>query len=394
MKRKIIPTTIFIIIIIALFFGYKANRNFLKRYPRVQASMVTRNDLVDDLEVAGIVNSEEVRNLFLYSAAKIRTLLINEGDMVEAGQTLATLDSDAKQLELIQCNNNIVRLERELVQKELEGYTRAGLEIAEANLLAEKLRKNLLQKELRELTITAPISGKVSLLTLKAGEIANPGAKFAQIVNDTLLTIEAETPAEDTPKIKPGDPAEIRVATISKPYSATVIQVLPPVKKPDQSFSNPRLKLRVQTGVNLVPGTSVKVRVLIGRANLAVTVPVEAIYEEIEEHKGDPDFFAVRPATGQIREYVYVLKDCSETLGLEQEREKRWLIRDNIYQARKVYVKTGVNSINRVEIIDGLKPFEQVVIYADRKIHDYDRVIVISRDESYKKPIKSGSGGW
>jgi hypothetical protein len=69
------------------------------------------------------------------------------------------------------------------------------------------------------------------------------------------------------------------------------------------------------------------------------------------------------------------------------------MIRDNVYQARKIYVETGISSTNKIEIIKGLKPFEQVVIYTDRKIQDYSRVIVINRDESYKQPMALESGG-
>lgn len=393
MKRKIIITAIFLIIMIALFFGYQANRNFLKHYPRVQASMVTRSDLVDDIEVAGIVNSEDARDLYLNSGSKIRTLLVKEGDSVQAGQTLAILDLDAKNLELAQCQGNIIRLEQELDRKKLEGYSLAGLQITEADLKTEYSRRELLQKELRELIVTAPVAGRISLLALKAGETVTPGIRFGQIINDEKLTIEAEAPAEEAIKIKRGDSAEIRVATIRGSYSAEVIQILPPVKKPDNSFSKPRIKLVIQSGVYLTPGTDVKVRVRISRAKLAVTVPVEAIYEETVSQRGDQDYFAVRPASGQIRKYVYILKDCSETLGLDREQEKRWLIRDNIYQARKIYVETGISSVNQVEIIKGLKPFEQVVIYTERVIQDYGRVIVINRDESYKQPITVRSGG-
>jgi membrane fusion protein (multidrug efflux system) len=257
------------------------------------------------------VNPDDVRDLYL-SFGKILTILVKEGDPVRAGQVLAIMDPDAKKVELAQCESNIVRLEQELAQKKLEGYSLAGIQVKEADLKTEYSRRNLLQKELRELTVTAPINGRVSLLLLKAGDYVDPDApRLGQIVNDALLTVEAEVPAEDAIKIKPDDSAEIRVATIREPYPAKVIQVLPPIKKASSSFSNPRVKLALQPGVQLIPGTSVRVRIRIDRAKLAVTVPVEAIYEETIVQKGDRDYFAVRPASGKIRKYVYVLKDCS-----------------------------------------------------------------------------------
>lgn len=392
MKRKAILSMIFLLVMIALYFGHRANRTFLKHYPRVQASMVTRNDLVDDLEVMGFVNSEEVRDLYINTLSQIQTVMIHEGELVRAGQTLMVFDPDAKKLELAECQNNITRLERELLRKKIEEYAPVGLQITEENLKTENLRKELILKQIRDLKLTAPISGRISLLSVKSGEYVSEGRKLCQIVNDALLTVEAEIQAKDAIKVKPGDSAEIWISTMREPYSAKVVQIMPPVKKSEHDFNNPRLKLKIDTGVYLVPGTNVRIRVRIARAKLTVTVPVEAVSEETVNFKGERDFLSVRPASGEVRKYVYVLKDCSETMGMDQEFEKRWVIRDNIFQVRKVYVKTGISSVNRVEIIKGLKPFEQVVTSSDRKIDNHCRVIVINRDQSYKVPIKSPVG--
>lgn len=392
MKHKIIIVTVFFILIGALYIGYKLNRYFLIRYPRVQVALVNRNDLFDDIEVTGIVNAEDAQNIYLSSTTKINTLLIKEGDPVKTGQILAVMDSDAKRLELTQCQSSITRIEQELNQKKLEEYATPGLKKTEAELKSEYLRKSILQKELRELTIIAPISGKISLLSLKTGETATPGTMFGQIINMNSLYVEAEVPAENALKIKPGDNAEIRVASISDPYSATVIQILPPVKKVDNTYSNPRIQFRIQPGTPIMPGTHVDVRVRIGRAKLTVTVPIEAIHEETISRKGDRNYFAIRPPYGKVRKFVYIIKDCSETLGLNREREKQWLIRDNIYQALKVYVKTGINNADRIEITEGLKPFEFVIASSDRALRNYSRVIVINRDEGYKQPISLGNG--
>lgn len=392
MKHKIIISMVFLIIIGILYIGHQLNRSYLIRYPRVQVTLATRNDLVDDIEVMGVVNAEDTQNIYLNSSSKINALLVKEGDQVKAGQILAVLDSDAKKLELAQCQSHIIGLEQEFLQKRLEEYEVPGLKKAESELKAEYLRKDILQKELRQSTVTAPISGQISQLLLKTGEFVNPGTMLGQIINTDSLMVEAEVPAENAVKMAPGDDGEIWVAAIPEPYSATVIQILPPVKKADNTYNNPRIKLRIQPGIRLIPGTNVRVRVRIERAKLTVTVPIEAIHEETVSQKGDRNYFFIRPPFGKVRKFVYILRDCSETLGLDQEREKQWLIRDNIYQARKVYIKTGISSADQVEITKGLKPFEEVIISSDRALRDYNRVIVINRDEGYKQPMTFGNG--
>jgi membrane fusion protein (multidrug efflux system) len=393
MYRKWLIVLSSLVIFTALYFGYRANRNFLKHYPRVQAAFVSRNDLSDDSEVAGRVIADEIRDLYAGMEAKVQVVLVKEGDPVQAGQPLIRFDSDAKKLDLAQCQADILRLEQELAVQKTAGFSANGLKLNEANLQVLYLRKSILEKEIRELTVTAPIPGRVSLLTPKAGEKVSLGAKIGQIIDESKLVVEAEVPADDGVKIKTGDPAEISFGTITIPYTAEVIGILPPVRNSDNSYSDLRIRLRVtEKGVTLIPGSSVRVRVRIGRAKLAVTAPIEAIHEELTVVRGDREYFAVRPATGAKRRYIYVLRDCSETLGPAREKERQWMIRDNVYQARKVYVETGISSVDRIEIIKGIKPFEQVIVYSDRDVHDYDRVIVINRDESYKQPISTESG--
>ncbi len=391
MKRKLLISLSILIIMIGLYFGFKANRNFLKRYPRVQAGLVNRNDLVEDIEEIGKVTSENVRDLYSITGTKVESVMVKEGDRVRAGQTIIVFNYNTQKLQLAECEVNILRTEQELAVKTLEGFSENGLRTTQASLDILKLRKSVLEKQIREMTLVSPINGVVSLLTVKGGEYFDSNIRIAQIIDESQLTVEAELTDDDGIKIKAGDQAEVSFGTIAEPYNAEVIKILPPVMI-NNSYGRPRIKLGlVETGISLVPGSKVQVRVRIGRAKLVVTAPVEALHEELTIVRGDREYFSIRPETGRKRKYLYVLRDCSETLKPDKEKERRWMIRDNIYQARKVYVETGVCGTDRIEILKGLEPFEQVIIYSDRPIRDYDRVIVINRDESYKQPITTGS---
>ncbi len=392
-RKQILIGLSFLLALVALYFGYRANRNFLKHYPRVQAALVSRGDLMDDVETAGRVIAEEIRDLYINSQAKVQTILVKEGDSVHAGQTLIIFDSEDKKLQLAQCQADILNLEQKFSIQKTDGFSANGLKLIEAELQVRYLQKSKLEKEIRELTMVSPIKGRVSLLLPKLGETVSAGSKIAQVINEAKLSVEAEVPADDGVKVGIGDKAEVSYGTIADPYAAEVTQILPPLRKSDDSYSDLRVRMRVvDSTVQLIPGSSVQVRIRVGRAKLAVTVPVEAIREELTTVRGDREYFSVRPESGKKRKYLYVLKDCSETLGTHEEPERRWMIRDNIYQARKVYVETGISSVDRVEVTKGLNPFEQVIIYSDRTVRDYDRVIVINRDESYKQPLTVGGG--
>lgn len=263
-----------------------------------------------------------------------------------------------------------------------------SLETNQANLKVLHLQEQYLHKAIRDLTVLSPINGRISEIFPKTGERCRAEDRIGQVIDEKHIKVEAEVPAEDAPKVQNGDPAEVSFGTIANPYKAIVMEQLPPVKNMDNTYGNARIRLHVtDKNITLIPGTPVRVRIRIGRTKLAVIVPIEAVHEERKTVRGDQEYFSVRPGTGENRKYVFVLKDCSETLDSTQEKERRWMIRDNIYQVRKVYIKTGVSNVDRIEVLSGLEPFNQVVIYGDREIEDYDRVIVVSRDERYKKPM-------
>lgn len=461
-KKKIITGFICLIMIIGLGWGYRANRDYLRRYPRVQAAMVLRGDLSEDIEVSGKILVEEIRDLYPSMNVKVKNVYVRDGDMVDAGQPILTYDYNEIELQLARCRAEILRKEQQLSvlakkgvshevvaaqgrvdkarlemqqaerdyrkrsdlykdgavsRNDYERYTniyesaKVQLEQAEeelrlakiisvsdeqealeADLRALRIERQNLQKYMTDLTLTSPIKGRISIITLKPGERANVDFRAAQVIDEKSIVIEADVPAEDALKVRVGDPAEMSYGTIANPYPAKVVKILPPVRG-HEGYGNVRVRL-VPTDPNqfIIPGTPVRIRIRVGRSAMAVSVPIESIQEERRVERGDREYFSIRPATGEKQKYVYVLRDCSETLTATKEKERRWMVRDNIYQVRKVFIKTGVSDVDRVEVLQGLKPFEQVVVYSDREIRDYDRVIVVSRDERYKKPMKSGSG--
>ncbi|HEX2954193.1 MAG TPA: efflux RND transporter periplasmic adaptor subunit [Bacillota bacterium] len=458
MKKRLTIIITCVVIFIILVIGYRANRQYLTHYPRVQAAMAERGDLIEDIEVSGKILGEDVRDIYADINGKIDRVYVDEGDYVKVGQPIMSFDANDIRLQLAQCQAEIIRLTQEderlreqgvtpeiiaaegkiaqekivlgqaerdyqrkqslykddviskneldrseddyqaakqrfdQAQKELQlakaNKISRSLETNQANLKVLRLQEQYLRKAIRDLTVLSPISGRISEIFPKAGERTRPEDRLGQVIDEKNIKVEAEVPAEDAPKVRNGDPAEVSFGTIADPYKAIVTEQLPPVKNMDNTYGNARIRLRVTNkNVTLIPGTTVCVRIRIGRAKLAVIVPIEAVHEERRTVRGDQEYFSVRPGTGENRKYVYVLKDCSETLDSTQEKERRWMIRDNIYQARKVYIKTGVSNVDRVEVLSGLDPFSQVIIYGDREINDYDRVIVVSRDERYKKPM-------
>jgi multidrug efflux pump subunit AcrA (membrane-fusion protein) len=239
-------------------------------------------------------------------------------------------------------------------------------------------------------TVTAPYGGIVTRLPFRRGDEVPAGSLVAQVVGNDVLVAVADATAEEASRVKPGDKADMRPLGASAPIRTTVERVVPPARGADGRFGSARLFVAVPKSSPLLPGMDVDITVRITRTTLYVTVPVEAVHEEPADVPADPQFLPFSPVTGETRKYVFALVGQVSGGGLvfvgPNERPRR-SARDVTYTARKIYVTIGRSDSRRIEILDGIDAFVPVIVASDRKILDYDRVIVVDRDLSTMNPI-------
>ncbi|HEX6971384.1 MAG TPA: hypothetical protein VF234_04130, partial [Limnochordia bacterium] len=124
------------------------------------------------------------------------------------------------------------------------------------------------------------------------------------------------------------------------------------------------------------PGALVQVEIAAAERELAVTIPVEALHEETPQDAANPEFWLTGYRAGEAETYVYVVREDRTGLTPDEVTEA---VRDNIFVVRKVPVEVGISTATTVEIRAGLQQFDRVVVWSDRPLADYDRVIVLLR---------------
>jgi len=204
-------------------------------------------------------------------SGKVREVLVEEGDLVREGQLLAVVDPDAQaSLTLSQQRLDLRRLKVELDQKERawkrqaqlskEGLVSAQLaeeaerdyRVAQNLFLQARTALNLLETEanqkltadeglsdaepggVTDYRILAPLSGVVSSVKVKPGEMATSGttgfsqegALLMEISDQRQLEVVVNVNEIDVPKLKPGMPAKVRLAAApGTPIDAIVDRV-------------------------------------------------------------------------------------------------------------------------------------------------------------------------
>lgn len=290
-------------------------------------------------------------------------VLYNEGDTVRAGQVLAEIDPASFQMALMQARGARLRDEAQLQNARLtlqrfqtllqqdsiarqDVDTQAALvRQLEAAIVTDKAAEGAAQLNVSYTRIKAPISGRVGLRPVDAGNLVSTSDTngVATITQVTPIDVTFNLPQDRVPDVQArlakGTPMQAlaldraRVNTLDEGRFLTMdnqIDVQTGTVKAKARFGN--------TKGNLFPNQFVNLRLLLDTVSGAVTVPVTAVRQRTQ---GD---------------YVYVLNN-DRTVALRP-------------------VTRGLATADRVAITSGLQPGERVVTEGADRLRDGARVVL------------------
>jgi len=283
----------------------------------------------------------------ILNSGVVKSILVQEGDFVLIGKTLATIantDIVQTQQDYLENNANLDYLEVEYQrQKSLrEENINAGktfqqaqreLQIAQAKkeTLKSKLAQlginagNLTSANIRtSIAITAPISGYIQKINLSMGKFADANATLFEIVDNRYLHLDLKVFEKDLHKIKEGQQITFNDANdVTHSHPATIFAI-------NKAFEPNEQAVLVHAKINettetLLPGMYVEARVKIDNVQ-TTALPSEAIVNNGDEH------------------YIFI------------EKEK------NTFQQIKVNI--GASDVGYTEVlpIDEIQPNAKVVI--------------------------------
>lgn len=322
---------------------------------------------------------------------KVREILVREGDTVEAGQLLLSLDpelyNNAIEREEASLRQTRIAIERQraqvaLRQKQFErsrvlvasslidrnrfDEDRNQLEVAQADLRTseESLRRaEAVLSDAREqrakTEIRSPISGRIVSLPIKIGETAIPstsslaGAQLMTIADTSQIQAELKVDEADIAKVVVGQKAEVFAAAYpDRALRGTVEQIaLAPTIEGQGRAYKVTVRIDAAAGLALRSGMSVRSDIFLGDGQRRLAVPVEAVMSEAGED-------------GKVSRHV-------------------WLADDG--KARKAAIETGVSDDRWETVLKGVSAKDTVIVgpaKALRRLRDGERVIPIDPDKA------------
>ena len=300
-------------------------------YVELQANLKSRKNVVILSEFQGAL-----KNLF-----------VREGQLVKKGELLAEInDSGLKeQLDqmLIQANytkdnfDRVKRLWEKNIGSEMQ-FLKAKSDFETNNKMVEQIRDQLSKTK-----IYAPFDGEIDEIISNLGSNLVPGSPILRVVNLDIIYAEAQVPEKYVSSIELGTEALVSIPLLNEEVTSKIVQ--------SGNFINPNNRtFRVEAPVEnkdkrIKQNLNARIKIKNYGNIKALVVPLRAIRED---------------ASG--RPFIYKLV----------ETDKK-----DILLTVKIFVETGANNDEEIEITKGLSIGDIIVLEGANNVEDNQRVRVI-----------------
>jgi len=305
----------------------------------VEISQPERADIYATYHTTGTLSSDSDAPIMARVGGEVVEIFVEEGDIVERGQVLAKLDGERLRFEMKQAEAEYKRVTSEyerLIDLHERGLVSAAMyDGLQFDMHALKAAYELKRLNYQYTFIRAPISGVISSRDIKLGRQLTANDPTFRITDTDRLVAYLKVPQTELSKFESGLAMKLSVDAMPEiMYAAIVERISPTIDVTNGTF---RATAYIDNSNHeLAPGMFARFQVAYEKHEDALVVPSEAVIQE--------DNLA----------FVYVV-----TNG---EAERR-------------AVRTGIQSDDVVEILDGLSSDDLVVTTGLSGLKDGSQVL-------------------
>ena len=285
-------------------------------YIEIQANIKTRQNLMLYPEYNGI----------------LKKVYVEEGQKVKKGKILAKIDDAGlkNQLDQLKIQTNLSKIIYERTQRLWDKNIGSEMNLLQAKTKYESQLKTIAQlnKQLQRTQILAPFSGTIDEIVANTGANLMPGqTPVMRIVNLKKMYTEASVPERYIEQIKKGTSAIVKIPMLDREYQTTVRQT--------GNFINPNNRsFRVETLLPnpdemIKPNLNCKLKINDYSNPEALMIPLRIIKENARGEK-----------------YVFKLKLDGK---------------DQVYLTKQVFLQLGKNSMDKIEVLEGIQAGDLLV---------------------------------
>ena len=366
----------------------------------VQVASVGREDIQARVSANGKIQAVKKVDISANVMGQVTRLAVKEGDVVKAGDFLMEIDPVRSRTQAQSLDASLQATTQDLeTAKAKLAQSRSDFRRAEANHKAgiisasdyEQFRTTLATAEnsergarrrveqakadlagardtLSKSTILAPMDGMVTARHIEQGETAvpglqnQPGTVLLTISDMTGVEAELEVDEASIPNVKLGQSAQVRIdAYPNQVFDSIVTEVGgSPITKNTQNEAT-KFKVKVQLKnppPTIKPGLSAQADISTGRREKALAIPLQAL----------------------------VVKEMKEGGNAAKDQEGVFILTGN--KAKFVPVKTGLLGDLNVEVTEGLKGGETIIVGPFKSLREMKGGELVKIDKGKKKDSK------
>ena len=313
--------------------NYEIKEKIFNSYIEAQANLKTRKNVLILPEFQGTLEQ----------------IFVSEGQKVKKGQLLAEInDSGLKEQVdqlIIQANfakENFERTERlwnNSIGSEIQ-FLKSKSDFESSQKMVEQMKDRLAKTK-----IYAPFEGEVDEIISNQGSNLIPGvSQILRLVNLDEIYAEASVSEKYIANIDKGTKVVVQIPLLGREIVSEIIQTGNFINPSNRTF---RVEVPVKNIDNKIKqNLDAKIKINIYSKPDAVVIPLRIIRED---------------ATG--KNFVYVMSED---------------IKDGVYITSKTFISLGNKNSNEVEVTDGLKIGDELVLEGANIVEDSQRVKIIN----------------
>jgi membrane fusion protein, multidrug efflux system len=303
----------------------------------------------ETFELPAVVEPNRVVTISAEVSGSIESIPVVKGNPIHKGELLIELNSDLIKPQVAvseaQLNRDKIQYERMKNLVANEATSKSDLDDATTRLAVSQATLENITAQFKRSRIFSPVSGTLNRLLVDEGEYVQPGMQVAEIVETDPAKIVVDIPEKDVSYIKETTDANISFDYQGKPQNITgTITFLS--KLADQQTRSVPMEITVENHKGYLHSGQI-VKVLLTRRTIenAILIPLSAV---IPLEKG----------------YAVFIVDSA----IAQRKE----------------VELGIIKSDRVQISNGLKPGDLLIVAGHRFVAPGQKVNVVSKDVSKK----------
>jgi HlyD family secretion protein len=422
-KTAIVIIALLVLLVIVLALAINKSRN--SGTTKVAVEKVRKRTVIETVSANGKIQPAKDIKISPYISGEVVNLYVKEGEYVKKGQILAKIDpkiyistyeKSLASLKTSQANEanakaRLAQTKAQFVKAKLD-YERSEklwknqvisdaehdaalstYKVAEAEVVAAeesykaaqfqvksaRAQVNEAKENLNRTNIYAPQDGTVSKLSIEVGERVTGASQFSsgteimRIANLDELEVKVEVNENDIVRLALNDTAEIEVdAYLDRKFKGVVSEIATSANTTGVSADqvtnfDVKIKMLKSSYQDLIkenntikspfrPGMSATVEIQTDRVTGVLTVPIQAVTTRAD-------------STGRLKtalEKRNEKKSAKKEAAEEENREYVFVYNNGKAELRKV--KTGIQDNTYIEIKEGLKEGEEVIVAPYRAV--------------------------